>query len=635
MGDSDLRAARERIETVEKRIAALQDAGVDVGALRSQLAFAHGAQRDGRIQDVEAICDEVLGAAKRLAELGSRSSQPHPVIRSPAHGTKVPQEPSTEALRQVRVGRAQLADEVRAAIDAEVKMQMVATPIAASPAIDLGPVTSQLEQIATRLSTLEQRPEPVSPPTPDLSPVTRQLDQLAARLTSLEQRPVVEQPVPDARLADLEARVASLAATPAAPVDLSALDNRLAALGAGVERLTALEQRLQAVEQKPAQAMDADAVAAVVTRVIDETVPRQASELLREAIAKLPTRDDLSQIADTLRADLDWRLEKAAAEHGWCSLGDVQSSVRKALAEQDPSPVGGSQLGRLEAALAEFVQQSKDQQDRLITALASRVAQHTKVLTKRMLVRDTGGESVTPAEEPRPETEELIPSLSETGQGSSRMAAITGASQRNIAAEKTPTERSLDPVPPEALEATRHEHGHTTLFTSRVPAPVLPAHEPAVESIGQPTPDIQDLVSAEVERALRGATTSTMTEGAATAPPQALDTVPLQTPSPQPTSAPAAVERDLGVLIAAEVGRQLANTIPVQLPPSDADLARAVARALPAALQDESVRTELFAVLALEATSKPGVLGELTGLRRFLKRELQNAAAQQQPVSIV
>ena len=32
MGDSDLRAARERIETVEKRIAALQDAGVDVGA---------------------------------------------------------------------------------------------------------------------------------------------------------------------------------------------------------------------------------------------------------------------------------------------------------------------------------------------------------------------------------------------------------------------------------------------------------------------------------------------------------------------------------------------------------------------------------------------------------------------------
>jgi hypothetical protein len=420
----------------------------------------------------------------------------------------------------------------------------------------------------------------------------------------------------------------------AAPVDLSALDGRLAALGAGVERLTALEQRLQAVEQKPVQAMDADAVAAVVTRVIDETVPRQASELLREAIAKLPTRDDLSQIADTLRADLDWRLEKAAAEHGWCSLGDVQSSVRKALAEQDPSPVGGSQLGRLEAALAEFVQQSKDQQDRLITALASRVAQHTKVLTKRMLVRDTVGESATPIEESRPETEELIPSLSETGQGSSRMAAITGASQRNLAAEKTPTERSLDPVPPEALEATRHEHGHTTLFTSRVPASALPANEPAVENLGQPTPDIQELVSAEVERALRGATTSTMTEGAATAPPQALDTLPLQTPSPPPANTPAAVERDLGVLIAAEVGRQLANTIPVQLPPSDADLARAVARALPAALQDESVRTELFAVLALEATSKPGVLGELTGLRRFLKRELQHAAAQQQPVTI-
>ncbi|HAT12067.1 MAG TPA: hypothetical protein DCS97_16135 [Planctomycetes bacterium] len=663
MGDSDLRAARERIETVEKRIAALQDAGVDVGALRSQLAFAHGAQREGRIQDVEAICDEVLGAARRLAELGSRSSQPHPAIRTPAQGTRAPQETGTEALRQVRVGRAQLADEVRAAIDAEVKMQMVATPAAAAPAVDLSPLARQLDQLTSRLASLEQQPDP-APATPDLSPVihqldqlthrlvsleeqpapaagpdlsplTRQLDLLAARLASLEQRPTAEQSDLGERFAALEAQIASLAAAPpAVPIDLSALDDRLAALGAGVERLTILEQRLQVVEQKPPQAMDAEAVAAVVTRVIDETVPRQASELLREAIAKLPTRDDLSQIADTLRADLDWRLEKAAAEHGWCSLGDVQTSVRKALAEQDPSPMGGSQLGRLETALAEFVQQSKDQQDRLITALASRVAQHTKVLTKRMLVRDGAADPVASAEDTRSETEELIPSLSETGQGSSRMAAITGASPRNLAAEKTPTERALDPVPAEALEATRHEHGHTTLFTARVPAADPAASEPPAETASQPTPDLQDLVSAEVERALRGATTSTMTEGAATQPPPQNDTLPMQAPSQQSVSEQLPVERDLSVLIAAEVGRQLANTIPVQLPPSDADLARAVARALPAALQDENVRTELFAVLALEATSKPGVLGELTGLRRFLKRELQNAAAQQQPISV-
>ena len=55
---------------------------------------------------------------------------------------------------------------------------------------------------------------------------------------------------------------------------------------------------------------------------------------------------------------------------------------------------------------------------------------------------------------------------------------------------------------------------------------------------------------------------------------------------------------------------------------------RAVVRALPAALQDEAVRCELFAVLALEATAKPGALGELTGLRRFLKRELHTLADQ-------
>jgi hypothetical protein len=56
------------------------------------------------------------------------------------------------------------------------------------------------------------------------------------------------------------------------------------------------------------------------------------------------------------------------------------------------------------------------------------------------------------------------------------------------------------------------------------------------------------------------------------------------------------------------------------------DLRAAVLRLLPELLADETVRRSLFAVLALEAVSKPGVLGELTGLRAFLKRELGHAA---------
>lgn len=56
------------------------------------------------------------------------------------------------------------------------------------------------------------------------------------------------------------------------------------------------------------------------------------------------------------------------------------------------------------------------------------------------------------------------------------------------------------------------------------------------------------------------------------------------------------------------------------------DLRASLLRLLPDLLGDESVRRSLFAVLALEAVSKPGVMAELTGLRAFLKRELSHAA---------
>lgn len=554
MGDTDIRAARDRIETVEKRIAAMQDAGVDTAALRAQLAFAHHALREGRLADIEAICDEVLGAARRLAELGSRASQ----VRTPAHGTPVgpARDPSTEEIRKVKIGRAQLAEEVRAAIDAEVKAQFIPSVPTAAPAVDFSP--------------------------------------LEKRLGALE-----------SRLGEVVVHAADAAAV------------------AG--KLQAISARLEALERQPTAGVDQAAIAAIVTRTVEEAVPRQASELLREAIAKLPTRDDLHQIAETLRADLDWRLEKAAAEHGWCSLVDVQSSVRKAMAEQDPGMMaGGSQLGRLEIALAEFVQQSKDQQDRLIAALADKVVQRTQSLTKRMLVREPDGKQEKPPKSQKRDTEELSPSLSvPTGEGSSRMAAITGV-QRSVPGTAA-TEPLLDPVPAEALDATRKTHGSTTLFTKRVPAQVEPPEETAEADPATDTgPALHDLVTAEVERALRGAAASTLGEGL-----MAAESSPVQTAAPLTAPVPTAPgERDLAVLVAAEVGRQLAMTVPVHLPPADSDLARAVARVLPQALQDDAVRSELFAVLALEAAGKPGVLGELTGLRRFLKRELQTTASQ-------
>ncbi len=668
MGDIDMRAARERIENVERRIAAMQDAGVDTAALRAQLAFAHHALRDGRLSDTEAICDEVMDAARRLAERGSRSSQPHPAIRTPAHGTPAPsaanRESGTEALQRVKVGRAQLADEVRAAIDAEVKSQMPQTAGQAGPDLagmlsklsaleaQLAGISAQktgqdaladrLQALDERLAGMEARPIPAAADPAPLLALANRLETIASRLQSIEDHhdPIAISPVIDQTTVSAMVAQAVSEALPQQPPAASTLDE--AAISALVTRAV-LKSMPQPAPAAPV--LDEAAISALVSRAVTEAVPRQASELLREAIAKLPTRDDLHQIAETLRADLDWRLEKAAAEHGWCSLSDVQSTVRKGLAEQDPSAIaGGSQLGRLEIALAEFVQQSKDQQDRLISALADRVAQKTKSMTKRILAHSEPLSSPPP----KHETEELSPSLSAAGDGSSRMAAITGAIERQPPG-KSPTDLNLDPVPPEALEATRRNHGSTTLFTQRV-KPAITVEPPAAEaaptaetvpSVPAKPEDLHDLVTAEVERALRGATASTMTDSAPV--PDSFsglrDIAPLsatlssQTTIAQPTafgSAAATTTQmsDLGMLVAAEVGRQLANTIPVQLPPCDSDLARAVARVLPQALQDESVRTELFAVLALEAAGKPGALGELTGLRRYLKRELQATASQ-------
>ncbi len=49
----------------------------------------------------------------------------------------------------------------------------------------------------------------------------------------------------------------------------------------------------------------------------------------------------------------------------------------------------------------------------------------------------------------------------------------------------------------------------------------------------------------------------------------------------------------------------------------------ALLQLLPDLLRDESVKQALFASLAIETVTKPSVLGSLTGLREFIRKELQ------------
>ncbi|MEK7412670.1 MAG: hypothetical protein AAB263_05060 [Planctomycetota bacterium] len=560
MADTDIRAARDRIDTVEKRLAALQDAGMNTGVLRAQLAFAHGALREGRLADVEPICEEVLSAARQLAEVGQRGSTQTTQYRTPA--------PGTESVQRVKVGRAQIADEVRAVIEAEVKLQAVTRP-----------------DLSSRMDQFEQRLEEIMRSAADAAAV-------AGRLHAI-----------DARLASAESNVPGVSTGAAQDIE------------------------------------------AVVAKAVAEAVPRQASELLRQTISQLPTRDDLQQIAETLRADLDWRLEKAAAEHGWCSLADVQTSVRKALSEQDPGTFssGSSHLARLEGAMAEFVQHSREQQERLIAALADRVAQHTRGLTKKMLVRESDAfkkaaptpESANTVGEPQPTSQ------SDRGSSSAR-ASVTGIQQ--FGQDKSSFEPSLDPLPPEVIAQTRQHHGDTTNFTVKVPAAsgaAMPA-DPKNVSPDVTASDLQDIVSNEVDRVLAAGAVSTMktaeeisySASASSLAPHSIASTSIGALSSGnkqaialPTSSVVNPNEQVEVqtIVTAEVARQMAHLSSAPVP-GEGELVRAIVRALPIALQDPAVRTEIFAMLGLEAATKPGILGELTGLRRYLKREVLAAA---------
>jgi hypothetical protein len=75
--------------------------------------------------------------------------------------------------------------------------------------------------------------------------------------------------------------------------------------------------------------------------------------------------------------------------------------------------------------------------------------------------------------------------------------------------------------------------------------------------------------------------------------------------------------------------RQLGASAPGPAPAPalrEAELGKLLVLLLPGVLAEEPVRRALFSLICLEAVSNPGALGELSGLRAFLRRELALAA---------
>src|SRR5260370_15139660 len=64
------------------------------------------------------------------------------------------------------------------------------------------------------------------------------------------------------------------------------------------------------------------------------------------------------------------------------------------------------------------------------------------------------------------------------------------------------------------------------------------------------------------------------------------------------------------------------QTCALPILPKDGELRKALVRLLPEVLKEEPVRRQLFMLIALEGIASPGVLGELTGLRRSEERRV-------------
>lgn len=111
--------------------------------------------------------------------------------------------------------------------------------------------------------------------------------------------------------------------------------------------------------------------------------------------------------------------------------------------------------------------------------------------------------------------------------------------------------------------------------------------------------------------------------------PHALETS--QTPRPMPVPETSAAYRGIDV---GQIRRLIEERLAAWKAPAgeglvadDDELVAILVRLMPQVLEDGSVRTALFATIALEAIEKPGALAHLSGLRDFLRQELAQATA--------
>jgi hypothetical protein len=609
---ADLASQREGVATlirgldarVDERIAAAPDAAVQTLAPKlDALAGAPAAVEErlaGRLGEI------ALAHQQAVEELGGTTTDLGHRLDG-VHG-------ELDALRRADAHLGNRIDGVAAGIEA---LKDAETGLGERLAVEAGRLADGQAALDGRVADLDARGEAIA----------RRLDEVAAG------GPVLD--AVDTRFAAIDLALDDLrtgAATLGGRLKrLDGLDGELQVLGDRLERLDELGNELQAQgeeagtrlgnleetvaglqgrleerdEDRPA--IDAEALATLREELLGRIeqgmgalapVRHEATGVVAKAVSTLPTRDDLQKLGDQLRADMDWKLERLSAEQGWVTVNDVQALLRGHHGTGGVPQPGTGAFPRLEAALTEFVRQLAEQQERFLAAVGAGAATARMANTPALPVADTP--------EPAPPTvdavsEELMAALAAMpadgmpGDPPTVPMSLTEMLGREPGPETESVAAALATAPaPHHDVPTSSIHDEETRIGMDAPA----VEDPAAQVIDRPAPvdGLGDDLAAAAED-LSASDHPTVTA---------------------PAAAPAAMDPERLRSLVREMLREMPPA-----PVAGADLKRALGEWL----AEEPARTAILAVVATEAVMNPGALAELTGLRAFLRGEVERALA--------
>jgi hypothetical protein len=576
MDGKDQGPAQERLDQAEKRLAALADLGVDIAALRSQLAFARTRLAEDHPEEVPGICDEVLATARRLAA-------GEPAGENRVRSARFTRDQFAEELRSVlsQGMLAQLLAEQRQGPDPrlEGRLQAHGQDLRAALAEGLAEEARARSQLASDLNELREAQRTAREELQALDQARRQgQGELRQLLSDLRRErghggngaaPAAAAPTA-AAAASLDTAALAQALRAAVEAGAARQDQVIGGLERGLAQLgERLATAVDAMRQPPVAAASA-ALSAVVrqepssmrTRRVDPAGARTA-QLPAPATGSLHL--ELPDTADVVAEDAGLGgMEDEPHDLGISAGGAPAAPAAASYMDQELLSLGGSPRPGAEADAVPAP-----------SAATPATAQRATTVPAAPATAAAPAEDLVLSDEPSAAARAPV--------AATPLDALDLVGEPPVGEHQTTRSYHAASTRTEKPGAAGTESALRAAVAAAVAAQLA---ERLGDAAGLDEARVRALISEDAER--RHAT-----------PPSGNRTAP-----------------------GARGGGEAGQRIP------DSEMRQILIRLLPEVLRDERVRQPLLALIALEAVGNPGALGELTGLRAFLRRELAIAAGE-------